>query len=163
MPTPNGIIAANAQTTGEAWLTLLELDHATFSEPIRVTDNKVGVVSNGNAYIAWPFELKLPDDDAAERPVARLRIDNVGEFDVDGEKRTIVDIIRACVGAPTVAISIVLASDHDQVEAGPMDFTLRDVRAPDELVIEGDLYLEDVLNEPFPADSFVPSQYPGLF
>jgi hypothetical protein len=162
MPTPQGIAAANAESTGEAWLVLLDISHASLSTPIRVANNHVDVTRGGNAYVAFPFELQLPRDEAAERPVARLRFDNIGEFEVDGVKKTLADIVRSAGTPATVAATVVLGSDPNLTEAGPFEMTLRNVKV-NALEVAGDLYLEDVLNEPFPADSFVPSQYPGMF
>lgn len=152
MPTPQGITAANAQTTDEAWLMLVAIDHASFAAPIRVAGK--AVEHQGDAYVAFPFQLTPPDDAPDERPVGRLIVDDVGEFEIDGEKKTIGDVVKAIpVGENvSVTLTIVLDSDPDLIEMGPMDFTLRNVRG-DGLTVEGDLYYEDILNEPFPCDS----------
>lgn len=156
MPTPTGIAAANAQTTDEAWLMLAEITHPGLSPPIRVVRNKVDVVHQGNNYVRFPFEVKLPDDDAAKRAVGQLEIDDIGEFDdpVTGQKKTIGDIVKSIpVGQnPIVILTLVLGSNPNLIEMGPMQFTLRNVRG-NGLTIKGDLLLDDLVNEPFPCDS----------
>lgn len=61
-----------------------------------------------------------------------------------------------------VTLSLVMASTPDTIEAGPFTFNLREVEYDAEFV-SGNLLFEDILNEPFPADSFTPARFPGLF
>src|SRR5579885_2175455 len=79
--------AVNAQETGEVFLLLLTLDHDELAAPIRVVNNTVDIVSRGNTYIAYPFQLELPAEDADQISSVRLSIDNVD--------RTIVQSLRA--------------------------------------------------------------------
>jgi hypothetical protein len=57
---------------------------------------------------------------------------------------------------------VVRASEPDLVEASFPFFRLLDVRY-DALVVEGELGVEDLTAEPFPAARFVRSLFPGLF
>lgn len=50
----------------------------------------------------------------------------------------------------------------DTVEVGPFDFKLKNVTY-DSLAVEGDLMFENILDEPYPGDCFLPSTFPGLF
>jgi hypothetical protein len=59
-------------------------------------------------------------------------------------------------------MEIVLASDPDTVEAKFVDFKLTNVTY-DAHVVQGDLTIEDFTAEPFPAASFSPSLFPGIF
>lgn len=162
MPTPEGIVAANALTTAEAWIELLEIHHTDLAEPIRVARNHADIEHNGNLYIAFPFQFTLPDDDGRKRPVARLVIPDFGEFEDDGEMKTVIDILRAMTTAATVRAIIVLGSDPDKIEAEFDELVLREARQIGD-TIECDLFLEDVMNEPYPGDSFTPASHPGLF
>lgn len=146
--------ALYAAETGEAFLVLLTLDHPDLAQPIRVTSDAVDTVSNGETYIAFPFELRLPEDDDGLSPRARLRIDNID--------RQIVEAVRSISGAATVDISIVRAADPDTVEASFPDFRLENV-SYDALVVEGVLTLEDFAAEPYPAHVFSPAEFPGVF
>lgn len=162
MPTPTGIVAANALTTDEAWIELLEISHPDLSEPIRVARNHTNIVHGGNTYVAFPFTLALPDDDSKQRPVARLTIPDFGEFDDNGETKTVIDILRAMTTPATVKVLVVLGSDPEKIELEFDELTLREARGNGS-DIEVDLYLEDVMNEPYPGDSFTPASHPGLF
>lgn len=144
----------NAQETDEVFLLLLTLDHEDIAEPIRVVNNMEDVISRGDTYIAYPFEIALPDEDPESVARVTLRIDNVD--------REIVKSLRAIASPLSVALEVVMASSPDLVEAGPFNMTLVSAEY-DALTVTGELAFEDVLNEPFPGHAYVPSDYPGLF
>lgn len=106
-------------------------------------------------YQPFPFELELPDDtDDMSGALARLRVDAVD--------RRVVEAVRRIGGVPSVDVEIVLASDPDTVELSWPTFSLSNVRY-DAMKIEGDLVLEVLDQEPFPADAFNPDLFPGAF
>lgn len=146
--------ALYAAETGEAFLILLTLNHASLSTPIRVTSDSVETTSRGNVFAAFPFELVLPDDQDKVSPRARLVIDNID--------RQIVQAVRTLSSAPTVLIEIVRAESADTVEAQFVDFKLTNV-SYDSHRVEGVLTIEDFTAEPFPAATFSPSLFPSLF
>ena len=146
--------AVAAQETGEAFLVLLTISHADLAAPIRVSSDAVNTTSRGETYVAFPFDLSLPDDNQSSAPRARLTIDNVD--------RQIVEAIRQIQSPPTVQLVVVLSSDPDTVEAEFPAFKLRSVEV-DILTVRGDLTIELFEDEPYPAGSFVPSAFPGLF
>jgi len=146
--------AFNAAETGEAFLVLLTLNHADLGAPIRVTSDAVTTVSRGNSFVAFPFDLVLPDDQDGRSPHAKLVIDNVD--------RQIVQAVRNASSAPTVLIEIIRAASPDTVEAQFVDFRLRNV-SYDAQRVEGILTIEDFTAEPFPAATFSPSLFPGIF
>ncbi len=146
--------ALNAPETGEAFLILLTLDHVDLAVPIRVTNDALDVTSRGDEFIAFPFELFLPDDDDSRAARAVLRIDNID--------RQVVKAVREISGAPTVLIEVVRAADPDTVEASFPDFRLVNVTY-DAHVVQGELTVEDFTAEPYPAGVFSPAAFPGLF
>lgn len=148
------LTAVHGAETGEAFLALITIDHASLAQPIRVTSDAVDTVSRGDTYVRYPFQVELPSDVEDRPPTARLTIDNV--------HRDILLTLRALPSAPTIAIEIVLGSDPDTVEAAFPDFTLRDIGF-DALTIEGELTVEHYDTEPFPAGVFSPADFPGLF
>lgn len=159
----SAVASAMAQETGEAWLLLLTIDHATLAEPIRVAANHANVTSRGDVYVGYPFSIDLPDDAPNEMPRVRLEIDNVGVPDeADPGARRVSDYLRAIDSPFTATIEVVLASQPDIVEAGPFAMTCAKAEY-DAGTVSGDLIFEDVLNEPYPAGSFVPASHPGLF
>lgn len=144
-----------ARETGEAFILLLVLSHPSLSPPIRVCNNSADLVSGGDTYQKFPFELNIPPDTEEAPPTVRLAIANAD--------RAIVEAVRSLAGeAITATLSVVMASSPDSIEAGPFSFSIRDV-SYDAAIVEGTLMFEDVLNEPFPADSFTPGRFPGVF
>ena len=146
--------ALYAAETGEAFLILLTLGHASLTQPIRVTSDAVTTASRGNDFAPFPFDLLLPDDQDNRSPRARLVIDNVD--------RQIVEAVRSLSSAPAVLIEIIRAAAPDTVEAQFVDFKLTNV-AYDAQRVEGFLTIEDFTAEPFPAATFSPGAFPALF
>lgn len=146
--------AVFASQTGEAFLCLVTIAHADLSSPVRVSSDAVATSSRGDSFVAFPFEIVLPQDSEDSPPKSRLKIDNVD--------RDIVRKLRSVSSAPTVLIEIVRGADPDTVEASFPDFRLRDARY-DVLTVEGDLDLEDFISEPYPAGVFSPAYFAGLF
>jgi hypothetical protein len=144
-----------ASQTGEAVILLLTLDHASFADPIRVCSAGEDITSGGLLYQWFPFELTLPPEDDEKAATVKLRIGNAD--------RRVVEAARSVTGAPiSVSFSLILDSSPDVVEAGPFEFSLRDVTY-DAVAVEGTLRYEDVLSEPYPAGTMNPSDFPGLF
>lgn len=148
------LAALHAPQTGDAFLVLLTIRHAELPQPIRVTSDAVDTQSRGDTFTAFPFELSLPDDEDNRAPRARLVIDNID--------RTIVRAVRSLTSSPVVLIEIVRAASPDTVEAKFEDFRFTDI-SYDSRAVEGDLTIEDFTAEPYPAASFSPSLFPGLF
>ena len=146
--------AVNAPETGEAFLILLTLDHDTLDEPLRFTSDGVDTESRGNTYIAFPFQISLPPSSKDQPPKMQLTIDNVD--------RQIVQTIREIQSAPSITVEVVLASTPDTVEVTLPDFILLNA-SYDRLTVQGDLVLELLEREPFPADTYNPANFPGLF
>ncbi len=144
----------NAAETADAFIVLLTINHAGLENPLRVSSDSVDTVSRGETFYAFPFELTLPDDEDNKPPRARLIIDNID--------RTIVKAVRNLASSPTVLIEIIRAAEPDVVEAKFEDFRFTNI-SYDARVVEGDLTIEDFTAEPYPAASFSPSFFPGLF
>jgi hypothetical protein len=149
-----GLRSLLAEETGEVWVILLTIDHVELLMPIRVCSDAVNVVSRGETYISFPFELSLPDDTDGGPPRASLTIDNVS--------REIAEAVRSVSSPPSVVIEVVRAAAPDVLEAVLPVFELRNVRY-NVLTVQGDLQVEDLTAEPYPADSFTPANFRGLF
>ncbi len=143
-----------AQETDEIWLVLLTISAPGLAAPIRVVNDRENLTSRGNLFVAFPFEIDLPGDSAEEVQRVTLRIDNVD--------RQIVAALRLVQTPPTVTLEVVRRAEPDLVEAGPFVLSLAEARY-DALTVEGELVFEDVLNAAFPADTYNPADYPGLF
>jgi hypothetical protein len=145
---------AFAQETDDALIILLTITHDDLPAAIRVCSNSEDIESNGEDYLACPFDLKLLVNDPQQLPKATLSIQNVD--------RRIVEAIRSIGTAPEVEVSIIKASDPDTVEMSLPNFSLLSVTY-DALTVQGDLFLENMASEPYPAGSFSPSEFRGGF
>ena len=146
--------ALQAQETDEVISILLTLTHPNFAAPIRVTDNGEDLTSNGDVYTSFPFQVTTPGDSETATTV---------RLSIDGTDRRIIQEIRGTNYEPIkVDLCVVLAATPDLIEIGPYSFTLRNINYT-ATTVDGDLQFEDILNEPYPADSFTPSRFPGCF
>jgi cell wall-associated NlpC family hydrolase len=122
--------AVFAQETEQAFLKLLAIEHESLPEPIRVVNNKVNVTSRGQLYVAFPFEIDLPESDGDHLPQVTLSICNVDQ--------TVVRAVRSLATPPQVSLEVILADSPDTVEAGPFRLTLHGVEY-DRFVVTGTL------------------------
>lgn len=150
--------AVNAPYTDEVFLVLLKVsahpEEVNGFDPFHLVNNTEDVVSNGQAYTAFPFTVKLPNDDGDTITHAQLAIDNTD--------RRIVREIRSLRHPPHIELSLVLASNPDYIEAGPFPFLLRDVQYTASEV-SGTLMHEDGDFDNVPADAITPTHFPGYF
>jgi len=134
---------------GEVWLVLLKMGDTY------VVNNNEDVVSRGQTYTAYPFDVFLPPDSLEKSPTVTLRIDNVD--------RSLTEWIREQSEPPAVTLEIVLASDPSSVEIKIDNLLLVDVSWT-ATTITGTLRLEDIFNMEFPSRGSIydPAQFPGL-
>lgn len=138
--------AVYAQETGEVFLALLRIYHASLvSNPLRFVNNPSSIISNGEEYIGCPFTLTLPDDRDDKLAEVQLAIDNVD--------RLIVATIRTITTPLDAELEVIVASTPDVVEVPAQRFTIRQITW-DINVVNGTLKHEDVLNERFPGGTF---------
>lgn len=146
--------AALASQTGEVFLYLLALSHPQMVTMYFV-NNTVDIVSNGNTYMAFPFDLTLPDDREDTITRIHLVIDNID--------RRIVAAVRSIDTPATFTISVIRAAEPNVLIAGPVSCTLRNVTYG-AMTVEGDLApWENILDEPVPQHTYTPATAPGLF
>ncbi len=147
----DGRAALYAAQTDDVWLQLLTIEHADIVTPIRLVNNTEDVVSRGDTYTAFAFDLSLP---ATAQESVELTVDNV--------TRELIDEVRTIDTPLTITMEIVRAADPDTVEAGPFEYQSRAVEY-DVQRMRFTLAYEPLLNEPFPAHTYTPIDYPGLF
>ena len=162
--------AAYDPETGRFPIALITIDHDDLTTPIRIstdptqrltgegytTDADVvyGTISRGKTFIFCPVRLKLPDDTPEGPGEMQIEIDNVHQ--------QYTETIREIHSPPTFNVELVLDDDPDTVEAQWPEYELRHVQY-NESTITGTLKMESFTAEPFPAGSFTPAQFPGLF
>lgn len=145
--------SAFAENTDKVWLVLLTVTHADLPESIRVVRDYANITSNGNLFVAFPFEIELPDEDPDRPTQARLSIENVD--------RTIIRSLRAITSPCDVTIQLVLSDTPDTIEVEYVGMKLRNVQY-DAGTITGELSFEDIMTEPVTLE-MTPQWFPGLF
>lgn len=150
-----GLASMLQATTSEVWLPLLEL---TLSDGTvyRVVRNNEDIVSNGQTYSAYAFDVTLPTSNNNEVPTAQLGIDNVDQMLIDG--------LRKQDKPVDVSIKVIRASSPNTIEISIDSLVLQNVQW-NAKQITGTLTLEDILNATYPNhfNLFDPLQFPGLF
>lgn len=134
-------------------LVLLTIAHPDLPAPIRVVNNTENVISNGQTYVAFPFNISLPESRDDAPPRAHLSISNVSQ--------EIGQAIRSIVDPPFVTIRVIRQATPDVVEMIHQGLRLTGV-SYNASAVSGDLVREDFVVEPYPAVTYSPAEFPGL-
>ena len=146
--------AALAPETGEVFLMLLTFYHQEFEQPIRLVNNLEDIVSRGDTYVAFPFDLAMPPDDGESLPVVQITAQNA--------TLELIDELRSIQSQMAVRIELILASSPDYVEALVDDMRVSSIQY-DKQTIQMTCTVDDLLNTSFPGERYLPSNFPGLF
>lgn len=145
---------------------LLTFTGTGISPPIRLADGFTGrisedseeivygVTSRSNDYIYLPLQISLPTEEQTAVPRCTLTIHDVTRY--------LTPVIRSISTPPSVTLELVLKSTPDVVEASFPGFLMGGITYNADTVT-ADLTVETLVTEPFPAGTFVPSSFPGLF
>lgn len=150
------------EESGNEICCLVTIEHQNLTQPIRVTATPLevlgeeiyGLESRGETFIFLPFDFKLPDQGDGLAPRVELQIENVSQ--------EITAAFKQMMSPAVCKVELVLSSDPDTVEMMWDDLILRG-GAGDILYITADVTADDVTRERYPADSYSPSLYPGIF
>lgn len=151
---PAAAQAILARETAEVFLVCLTISGDGI-DTLRAVNNTEPVVRAGGTYHPYPFAAILPEDSDSASPTVTLQVDNVD--------RQVTRALREYQGIPQCTLEVILASSPDTVEVGPFEFSILGVDY-DALLIQVQLgYEEDFLNQAVPAQSYTPTNSPGLF
>lgn len=150
----SAVASINGSETAEVWLPLVELTHSDWSEPVRLARNTEDVTSNGALYLAYPFDISLPDDEVEQTAVVQWVAWNAGN--------DIVDLFRSVSGPVSGSIFWVLASSPDTVEIGPLNLQIRGFEYT-ATQIKGAMVIEPIMDAVFGDMSMDAINAPGLF
>lgn len=149
--------AAQQVQTSEAFLELLHVqvfENNGTTTDLYFVNNKVDVTSNAQIYTAASFELNLTSDGPDAVPTTSLRFDS-------GDQQ-IIRKLREVDARPEINMSIVLASNPDNLEIGPINYEVESFSISD-TVVEMQLTVEPILNEPIASDFYTPTLFSGLW
>ena len=145
-----------APQTGEVYLELLEISHASLPEPLRFVDNTEAVVSRGNTYDPVSFSFNLPNAKVGNTDKVSFSISNID--------RRAVELARSVpASSPLVLTGMTIrASAPDVYETGPLSFSLRDIKWTAQS-LTGNLYDDIDGGMAIPRLTFNPADFPGLY
>lgn len=153
-----------AQESGEVPIFLLTITHESLDEPIYLSTDPTErssevpliykTVSRGIDFIFAGPSITIPSEEDKSPPSCQLILQNVD--------RSLIPLARSINSPASVKIEVVLASDPDTVEMTWPALDMSSVQyAASQLVF--DLTMDALVTEPFPAGSFTPANFPGLF
>lgn len=149
--TTEGAVQALSINAEADYIILLTIEHEDIPTA-RFTNNLSNVVSRGDNYIGYPFELEMMRNSEGV-PNGRIRIANVSRF--------IWRMVETLIVSPTFTFEIVLSTDLDT----PVDsFEVAELLAvsADVSAVEGALTHERYAVEPWPAPRLTPQYFPWL-
>lgn len=141
--------------SAEAPLTLLEIDHADLTTPVRVVQDNQDLVHQSNTFTALAFRITMPNDPEEGLPRAKLALDNVGKELItwleasNGGQGASCRIMQVRRAAPDV-VEWEITMDLDNVSITMLE-------------VSGSLGFDDVLNLPGLPFTYRPDTAPGLF
>ncbi|SCK48975.1 protein of unknown function [Variovorax sp. HW608] len=147
------IRAVLESSSSVVWLFLLTITQ-TGLDPLRVVNNNEAVVSRGYSFAPFPFTVVLPPDDSEALPKVTLSLVNVDA--------SIIEYIRSQLTPPAITIELVTSAYPDTVEVA-LDFLKLTTVTYDAITIQGSLDVDNFLAQRFPAEAYLPPQFPGLF
>jgi hypothetical protein len=127
-----------------------------FTQRLSETENEViyGVRSNGSDFIFLPMEVGLPTEEEAQAPRCSITLHDVTRY--------IIPIIRNITAPPPIKMELVLSKTPDIVEVSFDGFYINSFTYNADSVT-ANLSMIDLEREPFPAHSFTPRYFPGMF
>lgn len=140
--------------TSDVVISLLTLDHPAWAAPIRIANNSSDIVSRGNVYTAFPFNLVLPADDGETTREANIVLDNTS-LEIIGFFRSVIDEIPA-------KIEVIMARLPDEVQMDIPDLVVRNITY-NKNRITAILSLDSFLNTELTSEKYTPAKFPGLF
>jgi len=159
----NEVLARESSAT---FINLLTFSGAGVAGVHRIADNWLqristtadevvyGVISRTQPFEYVPLNVIMPDSKPDSTPVIQLTIqDPTGEL---------IPILRQFTEPPTVLVETVLSTTPNVLEQLPITFRMVGFTY-DENQIASELTLRSLSQEQFPAHSFTPSYFPGLF
>lgn len=144
-----------ATSADEPMLELAEITHKDLEVPIRVVNDTVDIVVNGETFIACPFSLSRPDDVDQQTPTAKLSVDNIGR-----EMTQWLEVSGGGKGA-RCRMMAVMRSSPDVLEFD-MTMDLTGLSISNEKV-DGNLGFQNTLALPAVAVRYDPLSSPGLY
>lgn len=140
-----------------AFIQLLEISHSYpgLTSPLRIARNTVDITHNGYIYTGYQFQMAgSVDERENEIPKLQLIVDNTEQL--------LTPIVRALTAPADITYKVIVSSQPNHVQIGPIAFKLRAVKG-DAMVLACDLTLALLLQMQWPFHRALPSTWPGAF
>lgn len=160
MPTNTFKKAATDLTTSKVMLTLITISHTdpAFGDAVHMVDNPTPITSSitspNTPYLPYGFSFAPPDTSQGGDPSTRLEVE-----DVD---RILNSKFRSVNSEADITLSVVLSDDPDQIEIGPLTFSIIDVKTSG-AVLSLALVRQTVLRNNLTGFNMDINYFPGLF
>lgn len=151
---PELIAQLYAQESGDPFLTLITLNHPTFTSPIRLVNNSVNIVSRGNTFLAFPMKIRLPADDGETSREFQLEMDNVS--------LQLIESVRSITTSMDMTLEMILASIPDEVQISIDELKVHTITY-NKTKIVAKVALDNFLNVEMTSERYGPQNFPGLF
>jgi hypothetical protein len=139
--------------TDTVFLCLVEFNHPSFGTTYYFVANNEDIISNGQTYTAFSMLISLPSEENSSMPEAQIIVDNVD--------RRLIEFFSSISTPATLTMNIVLSSDPDTVELGPLEFELFNVRY-DQNQLSASLSVVNYLEDEIGAYALSSDLFPGL-
>lgn len=153
-----------AQESDSAPIFLAVITHPLLPETIYLSSDPTerlstdpllyGTQSRGNVYKYIGMDIAIPDEEDKNPPASKLIVSNVA--------RGLIPLARSVSTPAKITIEAVLASALDDVEFSIPRMDMINVQY-DASQLTFSLSIDALTTEPYPAGSFDPSGFPGLF
>ena len=149
-----GLEALLNEETAEVFITLLEIREPSLPEPLYICNDSVAHSVAGIRYEPYPYSVILPVADGESLPAAQLVIGN--------EDRKLISVFRKMQDPVTAKITVVMASDTNQVRFEVDRLRLRQMDA-NMNQISFSILSPSFLSARCPAYSYSAGYFPALF
>ncbi len=137
-----------------ALVALFVFDHPDMAQPIYLTNAASDLLVNGDLHVALPIALQLAAIGEDSPPAGRITVDAVS--------RVLIRELRTLDTPMTCEARVVREADPTDIEMGPFDFEVRNVKWS-VTQITADLVYDSVLGIGVPGHLFGPATSPGLY
>ena len=144
----------NDLEAGVACFFLVTFEHDSFASPIRIVNNNADIISRGDTFTAFAFDLTLSVDDGKTLPSLVITMDNIS--------RDLIREIWELPSPPSMLLEIILSSDPDFVEIAFPDMLATGITY-DTSTIRTTVTVANILNKKYPAERITAANYLGLF
>lgn len=152
--TPAATSSANQHNTSEVWLSMLVLSHENWEDEVRLVRNNESITHQGEEYIAYPFDISLPNEESGTASVM--------EWVAANASQEVLAELRATSGPINAKSFWILASDPDSVVLGPYDLEMRSFTY-NESRVTGNMQIEPILDAVFGHRAMNNTNAPALF